>query len=129
MRHKMLKIGSAHRSVDRPKTFGGLCAFTSICLLALFACGDMEGADLAHWPMVIASASHKPEQPGNTAGERPREVRPQTSKSDPLEKAKVGEILGEPQQDRQIRRFFELVVLPLGVCFLLAMLLRRGFLD
>lgn len=67
--------------------------------------------------------------PAPTSTKRTNADEPIAQASDPLEKAKVSEIVGEPQQDRRVRRFFELVVLPFGVCILLAMVLRRGFLE
>ena len=44
------------------------------------------------------------------------------------DKTKKAEILGLDQTDIRLRRFAELVVLPLGVCLALIMLLRRGLL-
>ena len=57
-----------------------------------------------------------------------------TNSSDPesesIDKAKTAEIMGRNlDEERKTRKFFELVLLPLGVCFMLIMLLRRGFLN
>ena len=45
-----------------------------------------------------------------------------------MDKAKVREIMGFDDDQRTIRKFFELVVIPLGVCLALVVLLRRGLL-
>lgn len=57
-----------------------------------------------------------------------------TNSSDPapeaIDKAKAAEIMGRDLDDeRRTRKFLELVILPLGVCFMMIMLLRRGFLN
>lgn len=50
---------------------------------------------------------------------------------DSIEEAKRREIAGlaETDGDRRVRKFLELVVLPMTVCVILIFLLRRGFLD
>lgn len=57
-----------------------------------------------------------------------------TNSSDPapeaIDKAKAAEIMGwDLDDERRTRKFLELVILPLGVCFMMIMLLRRGFLN
>lgn len=50
---------------------------------------------------------------------------------DSIEEAKRREIAGlsETDGDRRVRKFLELVVLPMAVCVILIFVLRRGFLD
>lgn len=46
-----------------------------------------------------------------------------------LEEAKRREIKGDSEGDRRVEKFLELVVLPMAVCAVLILVLRRGFLD
>lgn len=46
-----------------------------------------------------------------------------------IEEDKRREIKGESDGDRRVEKFFELVVLPMAVCAVLILVLRRGFLD
>jgi hypothetical protein len=49
---------------------------------------------------------------------------------DPIaDKMKAREIMGFKDEEFRMRKFFQLVVLPLAVCFALVLLLRRGFLS
>ena len=52
---------------------------------------------------------------------------PSESSSDAIDKVKVKEIVGF-QEDIRTQKFFECVLLPLGVCLGLILLLRRGLL-
>ncbi len=47
---------------------------------------------------------------------------------DPIERAHREEIIGSrgTESDRELRRFLEMVVLPLGICLALVLLLRGG---
>lgn len=104
-----------------------------MALLAAFGAGGClraEGADTIRQSVITAD-----EAPSMSPAVMPASTRrtdadqPGPSTADPLEKTKLSEIIGEQQEDRRARRFLELVVLPLTVCLLLAIVLRRGFLD
>lgn len=46
---------------------------------------------------------------------------------DPLDQSRANEIRGESREsERRLRKFSELVLLPLGACLLLIMMLRRA---
>ena len=51
---------------------------------------------------------------------------PEESDPDVVDKTKTKEIMGFQDDDRTIRKFFELVVFPLVVCLALILLFRRG---
>ena len=102
----------------------------SFGVVGLFDCPAADPADTVHRSVITAKAPTTNPPPRSVpAEERGGENQPRSAATDSLEKAKFSEIVGEPQQDRRALRFFELVVLPLAVCMLLAMVLRRGFLD
>jgi hypothetical protein len=46
-----------------------------------------------------------------------------------IDKMKAKEIMGFQDEEFRMRKFLQLVVLPLAVCFALVLLLRRGFLS
>lgn len=48
---------------------------------------------------------------------------------DMVDKMKAREIMGYKDEERRTLKFFQLVVLPLGICFVLIMLLRGGILN
>lgn len=81
------------------------------------ACQSRDSAD-------ILPSALKGMQPAISAAETPAE-----SETDAMDKAKVNEIMAVQDDERKVRKFLELVVLPLGICLALVMLLRRGFLN
>lgn len=51
------------------------------------------------------------------------------ARDDVVDKMRTKEIMGFQDDELRTRKFLQLVILPLGICFALVFLLRRGFLT